>query len=201
MALSSGGAALAEKGSVSQRSIKNGMPAHILSGRIVEGNGRGLAGVSVLLWDEEGDLSLSSRTDNEGEFSFEHKPCGPLTLEVLPPLKAGYASVLLESLPGKVSRKLIVKLRPGFVVSGRVEHQGKGLKGVIVRVSPGTKEGPDSAHGGGAATTAKDGSFSLILTAGQKKLTILNTRYQALTRSIEKEFVVHGEEQLGDFSL
>jgi hypothetical protein len=87
-------------------------------------------------------------------------------------------------------------------VSGRVEHEGKGIKGVIVRFTPGTNvDGPQKSHGGGAATTAKDGTFNLNLTAGPKTLLILNTKYASLKKRIEKEIVVEDEMQLGDFSL
>lgn len=177
-------------------------PSFALSGRVVNIKGEPAANVPVLLWEADGELSLATKTSAAGEFVFEHQGAGPLTLEVLPPLKSGFACALLEGLPGKADRKLIVKLRPGFLVSGRVEHEGKGIKGVIVRFTPGTNvDGPQKSHGGGAATTAKDGTFNLNLTAGPKSLLILNTKYAALKKRIEKEIVVEDEMQLGDFSL
>ena len=176
--------------------------SYCLSGRVVNSSGEAEVGVPVWLWEDDGELSMTSKTDSAGEFVFDHEACGSLNLEVLPSLKSGYASAHMQHLPGIGSRKLIVKLRSGFLVSGRVEHEGKGIKGVIVRVSPGTNvDGPQKSHGGGAATTAKDGTFSLNLTAGSKKLTIINTKYAALKKRIEKEIVVTDAMQLGDFSL
>lgn len=177
-------------------------PSYALSGRVVNIKGEPAADVPVLLWEADGELSLTTKTSGDGEFVFDHQGAGPLTLEVLPPLKTGFASALLEGLPGKADRKLIVKLRPGFLVSGRVEHEGKGIKGVIVRFTPGTNvDGPQKSHGGGAATTAKDGTFNLNLTAGPKSPLILNTKYPSLKKRIEKEIDVEDEMQLGNFSL
>jgi len=173
-----------------------------ISGRVVDQRQKPVGGVPVLLWEKDGDLSLEKKTNGAGEFSFEHKPCSDLCLEVTPDHHMKMASALIENLPGGETRKMIVELKKGFLVTGRVTHEGKGLKGVIVRVTPvGTIDKRSKVHGGGADETGRGGAFNLILTGGQKKLVVLNDKYPQYAHHVEKTFSVIDDYHLGKIDL
>lgn len=190
-------------------------PPYAISGRVLDPAGKPAANLPVVLHDNE-ELSLKGKTSEDGEFEIGHESASSLTLEVQPPIRSGFASVRVENLPGRENRKVIVRLRPGFTVSGRVEHGGKGVKGVTVTVSAASRARStnesgqsdshnDKNHGGGAAITGRDGTFVLNLTAGPKKLTILTNTKEGkrseMRRRLEREFVVEESMDLGDFSL
>ncbi len=173
-----------------------------ISGRVVDQAQKPVGGVTVLLWEKDGDLSLEKKTNGDGEFKFEHNPCGDLCLEVTPDHHMKMASALIESLPGGETRKMIVELKKGFLVTGRVTHEGKGLKGLIVRVTPvGAIDKRSKVHGGGADETGRGGTFNLILTGGQKKLVVLNDKYPEYAHHVEKMFSVSDDYHLGKIDL
>ena len=177
---------------------------HILSicGRVVDQKQKPLGGVPLSLWESDGNLSMESKTNSSGDFKFEHKPCGDLCLEVAPDHKLKLATALLENLPGGETRKLIVELKHGYLVTGRVIHEGKGLKGLIIRVKPvGAENKRAKVHGGGADETGRGGAFNLILTDGQKKLMVINDKYPEYSRHIEKTFAVNDDIHLGKIEL
>ncbi len=173
-----------------------------ISGRVVDQAQKPVGGVTVLLWEQDGDLTMEKKSNGAGEFSFEHKPCGDLSLEVKPDQQLKMASALLENLPGGETRKIIVELKKGFLVTGRVTHDGKGLKGLIVRVTAvGAIDKRTKVHGGGADETGRGGAFDLILTPGQKKLLIINDKYPQYARHLEKTFTVSDDSHLGKLEL
>jgi hypothetical protein len=173
-----------------------------ISGRVVDQRQKPLAGVPVLLWESDGDLSMESKSNGTGEFKFDHKPCGDLCLEVSPEHRLKLASALIENLPGGETRKMIVELKGGYLVTGRVTHQGKGLKGLIVRVKPlGVTDKRTKVHGGGADETGRGGAFNLILTGGEKKLVILNDKYPQFSRHLQQTFSVSDDTHLGKIEL
>lgn len=152
----------------------------MISGRITDSTGKPIPHVSVRLWLEDLGLSSSQLSDANGYFEIEHKLCKSCTLEVVPNQNKGLASALIERIPGDSTRKIIVELKNGFLVCGRVIHDGKGLNGIALRVFA---SGHDNAshsqvHGGGTALTKKDGSYSLILTPGPKTLVAVNNHYK-----------------------
>lgn len=183
------------------------------SGRLVNLEGKGIAAIPVYLWEQKGELSLATKTARDGSFNFEHPPCNRLTLEILPPLKTSYASALMDDVPGDENRKLIVEMHLGHLISGRITHDGKGLKGLLVRVSPAeidkhgsqidysSLERAERIHGSGTTTTGKDGGFTLILTAGHKQLTVINNKYPRLEKTVEHSLTVRENQNIGALRL
>jgi hypothetical protein len=173
-----------------------------ISGRVVDQKQKPMGGVPVLLWETDGDLSLEATSNGAGEFKFDHKACGELCLEVKPDHGLKLASALIENLPGGETRKMIVELKSGYLITGRVTHAGKGLKGLIVRVTPvGAINKRSKVHGGGADETGRGGAFNLILTAGEKKLLVINEKYPQFSRHIETTFSVSDDAHLGKIEL
>lgn len=177
----------------------------VISGRIVDRRGEAVKDCTVRLWEPKGKVSLETRCKPSGEFSIPHNESGALTLEVLPPEASGYAQSLVEKLPGNESRKLIVRLRPGHLVTGRIlDCDGKrGLKGLIIKVEPLDKgeDGQAHLHGSGGCETLKKGVFSFRLTEGKKKMLIINELYSSLPPVSAKEFQVSGDTHLGAIVL
>jgi hypothetical protein len=173
-----------------------------ISGRVVDQKQKPMNGVSVLLWESAGDLSMECTSNGAGEFKFLHKPCGDLCLEVKPDRGLKLASAFIENLPGGETRKMIVELKGGYLVTGRVTHAGKGLKGLIVRVTPtGAIDKRTKVHGGGADETGRGGVFNLILTGGEKKLLVINDKYPQFSRHVESAFTVIDDTHLGKIEL
>jgi len=173
-----------------------------VGGRITNATKKPCANVEVRVLDENGDLLKSDNSDSEGKFSCEHKVCHKCMLEIVPADKTGLATALIENVVGDKNRSFIIELHHGFVVSGRVTAEGKGLKGVVVKVSPVESEpaGHD-VHGGGFATTGRDGRFHMTLTPGEKKLQIYNTKYDDLEKRVTQHFTVTSELSLDDVVL
>ncbi|MBU6450439.1 MAG: hypothetical protein KGS72_01580 [Cyanobacteria bacterium REEB67] len=175
---------------------------YVISGRIVDQQHKPVAEVSVLLWEKEGDLSMEAHSNAAGEFRFEHKGCGKLCLQVLPDQKMKLATALVENLPGEATRKMIVELKAGFLVTGRVVHKNKGLKGLMIRIKPvNPKDTRTKVHGGGVSETGRGGSFSVVLLSGQKKLTVINEKYPDFAKHIETTFTVSDDAHLAPIEL
>jgi len=173
-----------------------------LSGRVVNQQQKALSGVPVVLFESAGKLSMETKTGANGEFKFQHKSCGELCLDVLPDRGLKLAEATLENLPGEETRKLIVELKTGFLVTGRITHDGKGIKGLIVRVKPvGAKDKRTKVHGGGTTETGRGGTFNMILTEGQKNLLVINEKYPEYSRHVEKSFGVYDDTHLGRIEL
>ncbi|HEY9785126.1 MAG TPA: carboxypeptidase regulatory-like domain-containing protein [Candidatus Obscuribacterales bacterium] len=162
-----------------------------IRGRVTDQQQKPIAGVPVSAWDQDGEWSISTKTDENGRFSLNHKNCDKVFVEVAPPLKSSLASALFEGLPGDKTRQIIVHLRKGFAVRGKVVREnGQGIKGVVVKISSLQQAGSGNAHDGGAIVTASDGSFKLILTPGAKMMQIINSRYPDLKERVEQRFQV-----------
>lgn len=172
----------------------------LLSGRIVDAQGQPHPGMPLYVWEPDGDFAQETRSDRNGEFEVPHDEVRPLTLEVNPPLNSGLAQALMVNLPGTENRKVVVTLKPGNLVSGRVMHAGKPLKGIILRVNshgPSESAAHHSIHAGGATISKNDGTFSMILIDGVKKMYMVNDQYQGLPKSKEHVFTVDGTGHLG----
>jgi len=178
-------------------------PLPKVSGRITNEAKRPCANVEVRLFDENGELLKSTDSDGEGQFVCEHRNCHKCMLEIIPGDKTGLATALLDNIAGDKNHSFLVELHHGFVVSGRVISEGKGLKGIVVKVSPSDTgaSGHADVHGGGFATTGRDGRFHMTLTPGAKQLHIYNTKYDELTRQHRQHFTVTGELVLEDIVL
>jgi hypothetical protein len=185
--------------------VEGDSPDYLVSGRVthlVNGEQKPVADVSVLLWEKEGNLSMECKSSPKGEFKFEHKACGKLCLQVAPAPSTKLATAMVENVPGEEPRKMVVVLKSGFIVRGRIVHGKKGLKGLIVKVKP--VDPPTNAvkvHGGGVGETDKDGAFEFALTSGAKRITILNEQYPELTSHISKILTVDDDMQLSPIEL
>ena len=183
------------------------------SGRLVNLKGEGVPNIPVYLWEQKGELSLAAKSKADGGFSFEHPACSALTLEILPPVKTSYASALIDDVPGDENRKLIVDMHMGHLISGRVTHDGKGLKGILVKVRPvelskhggqidySSLERSEKIHGGGTTITGKDGAFTLVITPGHKQLSIINNKYPKFEKKVEHNLTVRENLNVGALHL
>lgn len=199
--------------SPSEARAAQAQPTVRTSGRLVNLKGDGVASIPVYLWEEKGPLSLAAKTGPDGKFDFEHPVCGALTLEILPPVKTSYACAVVDEVPGDQNHKLIVEMHLGHLISGRVAHEGKGIKGVVVRIRPieldkhGSQidytslERAVRIHGGGTTTTAKDGAFTLVITPGLKQLTVINNKYAKFEKKVEHSLTVRENLNVGVLHL
>jgi hypothetical protein len=173
-----------------------------ISGRVLDHARQPLSGIQVRLFQEGGDFDMSSTSGADGGFTFEHKPAGKLSLQVVPDPKFGLANALIEGIPGDQGRNFAIVLQRGFAVRGRVVSGSKGLKGIPVRViSAESGFDPRHVHGGGFSLTNRDGSFEMVLTPGPKHLEIMNDRYRNLISHFDKEFTVTSDMRLSDLVL
>lgn len=174
-----------------------------VSGRVTDAETRPLKNVEVDLWEKDGELSLTTRTNRRGEFEFEHEPCGSCFLEVTAPVKTGLSQAIIEDVPGDDSRSYLVSLKRGFCVRGRVTSRGKPLKGIIVKVySKEHKEDKkERTHGGGAMLTGRGGEFRIVLTPGEKTVVFINIRYKDVVHRREASLKVVKDITLADVEL
>lgn len=186
--------------------VSSGLPAHalqkVLSGQVRDDKGHILIGVKVDLWTTDNTISMTTRTDDEGKFSFNHPKCDTCTIEVFAPKKTSLASALIE-VPGDEARTVMVNLKKGYPVTGRVVSNGKGLKGVIVKAYSARHEQSEKErmYGGGAVITQRNGEFSMMLTPGDKKIVILNNKYERLTKTMSMATKVITDTDLGDVEM
>jgi len=151
----------------------------VFSGKVTDGDGRPLSGVSVEPVEAEGvgqgiavrrivrsmirDRSDEDivRTGSDGAFNLRLKEG---TYDVLFK-RDGFATRTLRAQSVTASTPPVtVKLDPGVEISGRVVRGGAGIEGVTVNAI--------SMEGAATATTAPDGSFTLSdLTPGQMMVT------------------------------
>jgi hypothetical protein len=175
-----------------------------IKGRLTDQSYKGVPGVKVSVWDQEANWSVFDVTDADGRFSVTHKPCDSCFVEMSPKKNGDLASALIEDVPGKLSRNFIVQLRHGFTVKGSVlKDDGTPAKGVVVKISADEEKEDESArmHGGGATVTAKNGTFSLVLTAGHKLLTVINENYPDHVKHLKQKFQVTSDGALENIVL
>lgn len=152
----------------------------VFSGKVTDGNGRPLSGVSVetaesaaggrgfgavrrmvrIATRNQGDDDTLVRTAGDGTFSLRLKEG---TYDVVF-TREGFADKTLRAQRvSATSQPVLVKLDPGVAISGRVVRGGVGIEGVLVAAI--------SMGGFANTTTASDGSFTLTdLTPGQMML-------------------------------
>lgn len=175
----------------------------VISGQVRDHKNKLMQSVKVELWTKDGSVSMVSRTDANGKFSFTHEPCDRCFLEVAAPKKSGLASALVDGLPGDEGRSVIVTLKKGHPVTGRVISEGKGLKGIIIKAYSANHEKDLNAriYGGGAVETGRGGYFSMTLTPGDKRFVLLNNRYKTLAKHADLEAKVITDTDLGDIEI
>ncbi|MFX7140291.1 hypothetical protein ABTH88_20405, partial [Acinetobacter baumannii] len=76
-----------------------------------------------------------AQTGKDGAFMISHKKCYSCSLQILPSLKSGLASAFVNNVPGAADRHDQFTLQRGFLITGRIVAGGKGLKGLIVKVT------------------------------------------------------------------
>jgi hypothetical protein len=149
------------------------VPGHHVAGRVLDEREKTpVAGARVLAWDLSAltfgaPALLETRSDEEGRFVFEHAPEGELHLEALSPAHARSAERRLDVPLRAGAAELVLFLRPGGRVSGRVvdpERRPLGdarvdlfaqSSGAGDSIDVGTRTRPDFVH------SASDGSFDL----------------------------------------
>lgn len=157
----------------------------------------------VQLISQDGATHCQGVTGIDGRFVLMHKPSDSCCLEVCPPKGSSLASAWIEPISGEESRRIVVELKHGFEIHGRVVHAGGGLKGLTVAISPIDKDSKTEklVHGQGRSLTNKNGQFEMILTPGMKCLTISNERYPELVSSLSCKLVVKDDGIIPDIEL
>ncbi|MBI1270361.1 hypothetical protein GC174_08005 [bacterium] len=175
----------------------------IVSGRVTDVHNKPVKFVKVELWEKDGELYQTTSTNRRGEFKIKHDPCGPCFLEVVAPLKSRLAQALVEDIPGNDDRSVLVTLKRGFLIRGKVLHQGKPLRDLVIKVYSEDHATDDSArtYGGGAARTGLMGGFEMVLTPGEKRIVVLNNRYPELSPRYEAKLKVIEDAQLADIEI
>jgi hypothetical protein len=174
----------------------------VIGGRVCDHVNKPVPGTKVKLKDADGQVLESQATDSDGRFLFEKPECKTCSLEIIPNPKKTLETALINGIPGDKPRQFAVRLERGFALHGRVVHKGKGLKGVTVRAMP-TEITSDKGtiHGGGTTTTDGAGRFTMILTPGDKNLTIVNDRYRELAGKITHSLTITADKDVPDLEL
>jgi len=177
-------------------------PTPIISGTVSTAAKKPMPGVQVVLLNQTGVQLASGVTGERGGFSFKHTLCRRCILQIMPNMDTHYACAVIENIPGDANRNFLLSLQRGFTVSGRVISGKRGLKGVGLKaISLDTNAEGKKVHDGGLAITARNGTFSMILTPGHKKIEISNDRYPELESLTEMTVDVTGDAQLPDIEI
>ncbi len=177
-------------------------PTPIISGTISTAAKKPMPGVQVILLNQTGVQLSSGVTGERGGFSFKHTLCRRCTLQVLPNLDTHYACAVIENIPGDTNRNFLLSLQRGFTVTGRVVSGKKGLKGIGLRaISLDPNTDGKQVYDGGLAITGRNGTFTMILTPGHKKIEITNSHFSELEGSTEMTIDVIGDAQLQEIEI
>lgn len=175
-----------------------------VNGKITDQQNNPVAGAKICLRDKGSGKRMLVQANGRGDFQLKHPPTTTESLEVIPPANAGLAQAFLDNISGEHTKHVIVKLKKGFAISGRITANGKGLKGLIVQAVPELKPGQsisDTIHGGGKTITDGGGNFHLTLTPGPKKLELTNPRYAELATSLTQDLTVTSDLVIPDIDL
>jgi hypothetical protein len=175
----------------------------MLIGRVMDAKMQPLASAQLKVTSPDTDLKITTGTKRDGSFQIAHDPCKICQLEVFPPKGSHLAPARLDNLSGESTRRLIIELHEGLEISGRILGNGKALKGVAVSIVPSDEKSsePSSVHGSGLLITNKAGSFSMLVTPGQKKVTIENDRYPEFVKSFATQIDITAGGDIPDISL
>lgn len=136
-----------------------------ISGKVCSHDGKPVRGAVVSLIDHDEHFRLTAKTDETGHFSIKHARLQFDSLQIVPPVESRLAQAELKDLPKTEGRHILVSLKPGVEVTGRVLAGGRPLRGATVHAY--TKSS-DAVHESAEATTNKKGQYTLLLTPGEK---------------------------------
>jgi hypothetical protein len=171
-----------------------------VGGRVLDAQHNPLIGAQAKLLDHSGNVIDSASSGNNGVFVLKHKECESCTLSVGPKDKSPFASALIEDIPGNIDRKFSVTLQHGFKVSGRITGGGKGLKGLVVKVTAADSDS-GHVHSGGEARTVRGGTFEVNLTPGVKHLVVMNDKYPNYASTYESKLSVTADREITEIQL
>lgn len=175
----------------------------VVSGRVTDQHNKPVRSAKVDLWERDGEIFKTAKTNRHGEFKIKHIRCGPCSLEVVAPPKTRLSQAFVEDVPGNEDRSVLVSLRRGFLLEGRIVHNGKGLKDLVVKVysTEHHKEDKERIYGGGATTTGFRGGFKMVLTPGNKRLVVVNKKYPELARKHQSELTITKDTKIENVEL
>ncbi len=176
-----------------------------LSGRVTDSANNPIKGVRVEVWEKKdnGYISATS-TNSKGEFSFAHDPCGPLFLEVTAPIKTQLASAIVENIPGTEARNILISMKHGYLVEGRVtSRDGKPVKGILLKAfaTGHAFKSSERVHGGGAVETTKNGYYKMVLTPGEKTFVLLNKNLSEYASYSSHTATITHDQMVVDFQI
>lgn len=175
-----------------------------VSVQVMDENGKSLRGIPVELWTKDGNVALKGRTNGKGHLEFTHMPSEKCFLEVMPPIKKRLASAIVEDISGDENRSVLVSLKPGHLVKGRVlDSTGRGLKDVLIKVFAEEHKTEHAArvHGGGAVNTGGGGEFEMVLTPGRKHIIVLNKRYDDVSERLDAKVTIKQDMRIADIEM
>jgi uncharacterized GH25 family protein len=175
----------------------------MLKGRVLNPEHHPVAGAKIFVHDEETGADARGDSDRKGHFSIKHSECNYFSFDVVPPANSGLSRAHFQHVSGEAGKHFIVQLHRGFVVSGRVVANGAPVKGIRVKITANEPNmtTAEAVHGGGHATTGKNGEFMLTITPGQKIIEVLNDKYADLAKTIKQQVSVSGDTQLPEIVL
>lgn len=176
-----------------------------LSGRVTDSANNPIKGVRVEVWEKKDNGYISATSTNgKGEFSFAHDPCGPLFLEVTAPVKTQLASAIVENIPGTEARNILISMKHGYLVEGRVtSRDGKPVKGILLKAfaTGHAFKSSERVHGGGAVETTKNGYYKMVLTPGEKTFVLLNKNLSEYASYSSHTATITHDQMVLDFQI
>lgn len=173
-----------------------------ISGLVRDPLGHPAIHVEVIFMDEQTGSTFRKSTDSKGQFEFLHQPCNNLRLEVRPRSTSGLSYVLVEHIPGNKTRQLVIHLKQGFAVTGKVTYKGKGIKGLRVQALPAAISSQNNyMHDGGLSTTNSHGKYHFVLTPGLKELTVLKDKRTKFALPVHQTLMVTSDKEAPDIII
>jgi hypothetical protein len=172
----------------------------VLSGRVTDAANQPLKNAQVLLTIPNSTFRAAQMTKADGNFALPHEPATLCHLEVLPPKDSGLASALLDHIPGEATRRVVIQLKPGLSIKGKLTGDGKGLKGLKILIEP-VQEKDKSVHANGWAKTGNNGEFEVTVIPGMKRFTVTNTRYEEFVASYHTDLKITESGAIPDIAL
>lgn len=170
-------------------------------GRVLDNLSKPVAAKLLLRNKDSGEITTTV-TGKNGAFSVEHPICSGVMLDVVAPEKTRLTRAQYPALNGHETKNMVIRLHPGFLITGRVVSHGKGLRDLDVVAMPDANSNADELiHGGGLSRTARDGTFKLVLTPGHKLLKVVNNTYSVLPKMTERKIVVTADGVISEIVL